>query len=501
MKQSSAGARSLLERASLLLLCSGACLYILVYLIVALQRLPYPYELEWMEGGAVVHVQRILDGQAIYVEPTLGFVAYLYAPLYFYLSAAVALVTGNGFLPLRLVSFVASLGCFAFVFLIVRRRTSSLLPPLLATCLFAATFRISGAWFDIARVDSLYLFFLLAGIYAFDSPRTIVRSIAAPLLLFLSALTKQPAVIVAVALSLVALLTRSGRERVAFPLVFAALFGVAFLVMNRITAGWYQYYVFDLVGQHSVEGMYLAGFWTQDILQKVGIAVAFCLVSLWLTIGRWGLPGGSRQAVADICLLGSLFGVSYLSRIHSGGYDNVLMAVYAGIAIYFGLGFESSLSQVRDKPGARLAVIYLVVVQFLLLVYLPWQQIPKQADREQGDKVLERVSMIDGAVYWSDHPWYSQMIGKPTVAQDMAVMDVVRASRSTQWRQGLERDMAVAVAEGQYAAFVLDFDEFSLRPPEFDARYVLADDDLSGDSFRLVTGWDRRPRFLYVRRP
>ena len=486
-----------LERAGVVLLGAGACLYLLVYLVVALQRLTYPFELEWMEGGVVGHVQRILDGQAIYAQPSLSFVANLYAPLYFYVSALVALVLGNGFLPLRLVSFVASLGSFAFIFLIVRRRTSAQFPAFLAACLFAATFRIAGAWFDIARVDSLYLLFLLAGLYAFDSPAVLLRSLAAPLLLFLSAFTKQPALIVAIGLSVVALLTRKGFERLAFPLVFGVLFAGSFLVMNALTAGWYQYYVFEMPSQHSIESAYLLGFWTRDILQQVGIALGFCLVAAW--------SGRRQRIVADVCILGSLFLVSYLSRIHSGGYNNVLMAVYAAIAIYFGIGLNALLDAALKGDGRASAVTLTLLgaamLQFLLLFYWPPLQVPSRADRAQGERILQRVARIQGEVYWSDHPWYLRMIGKPTQAQDMAIIDVLRAPGSGQWKQLLERDMARAIAEGRYEAFVVDFEEFSLRVPDFDARYELADANLSGSFFRMVTGYDRHPRYLYVRRP
>jgi len=168
-----------------IVLIIGSSFYILVYFVIASTRLPYPFELEWMEGASVVHVQRIMDGQSLYVRPSLDFVPFIYTPLYYHLSSLFAHVTGNGFLPLRLLSFLSSLGCFAFIFMIVHRRTSSLYASFIASGLFAATFRISGAWFDIARVDSLFLFLLLVGIYAFDSPRVLTRSFIAPVILFL----------------------------------------------------------------------------------------------------------------------------------------------------------------------------------------------------------------------------------------------------------------------------------------------------------------------------
>ena len=88
-----------------------AAAYILVYLAVALLRLRYPFQLEWIESGSLDQVRRILSGRKLYARPSLGFVSFIYTPVYFYVSAAAARVLGDGFLPLRLVSLAASLGC------------------------------------------------------------------------------------------------------------------------------------------------------------------------------------------------------------------------------------------------------------------------------------------------------------------------------------------------------------------------------------------------------
>jgi len=87
-----------------------AAVAIAVYVVLAVRRAAYPFQLEWLEGGAVEHVRRILQGRALYPAPSVDFVAYPYPPLYLLLSALVALVTGVGYLPLRLVSVAASLG-------------------------------------------------------------------------------------------------------------------------------------------------------------------------------------------------------------------------------------------------------------------------------------------------------------------------------------------------------------------------------------------------------
>lgn len=480
------------------LLIIGASLYLVVYLVIAMTRLSYPFELEWMEGGSVVHVQRLLDGQSLYVAPSLNFIPFIYSPLYFHVSSLFAHVTGNGFLPLRLVSFLSSIGCFILISMIVHRRTSSLYASFIASCLFAATFRISGSWFDIGRVDMLFLFLLLAGIYTFDSPRVLTRSLASPTLLFLSFFTKQTALIVAVCLSGAVLFTRKRSEGYWFPLSFSLLLAGSFVLMNTLTAGWYKYYVFDLIGKHDILPIQLVGFWTNDVAQHLSIALCVCVIP-FLSFGAT-TNSRSDRIIRDIAILSSLFMASYLSRIHSGGYSNVLMPVYAGIAIYFGIGLALSLKAMGGDGNTKTILVLATALQFINLIYPPKLQIPSSMDRWQGEKLQQLISSFKGEVYVSDHPWYSGNLNKPTQAQDMAVRDILRASGPGQWKQVLTQDMATRVAEKRYEAFIVDFKEFALRVPDFETHYELVDSNLSGSAFHPVTGWDRRPTYLYVRR-
>lgn len=480
------------------LLLLGAATYLLVYLGIALSRMAYPFELEWMEGGSVVHVQRVLEGQPLYVAPSLEFIPSIYTPFYFYLSSLFALALGNGFFPLRLVSFLASIGCFALIFLIVNRRTSSRYAAFTAACLFAAAFRIAGAWFDLARVDTLFLFLMLAGVYAYDSPHRSVRSLLAPVLVFLAFFTKQTGLILGAALSAAALLTRKRSERFIFPLVFGALVVGSALIMNGRSDGWFGYYVFNLPAQHDILEIVLVRFWTNDLAKH--LAIAICLGAIpFLGLEEEGKHNIERF-LQDGAVLGSLLMVAYLPRIHAGGYDNVLMPAYAAIALYFGIGLATSLKASEGKPKLLALLLVAIAIQFASLIYPPGQEIPSVEDSRQGQQLLALISSFEGEVYLSAHPWYLEKADKPSQAQDMAVRDILRASDTGFWSRRLRREMAAAVEGGRYEAFIVDFKDFELRPADFEAHYRLESSNLSGEALHPVTGWDRRPTYLYVRR-
>lgn len=486
-----------LGRIASAVLLLGAVAFILAYVWIASQRLIYPYELEWMEGGAVAHVQQILDGRCLYREPSLDFVAFNYTPLYFYVSAAVAAAIGNGFFALRLISLLASLACFVLIFAIVRRRCGSGYAGVVGAALYAATFRVAGAWFDIARIDSLFMALLLAGIYLFDSPRAAVRSYAAPVVMFMAFFTKQTALFVAVGLAVSALLTRRGRERVMFAAVFGGLVVTSTLAMNAVTDGWFQFYVFGLASSHDISPAMLTAFWTFD-LRDLYVALVFCCIAILVPRGPSRL---NDRTVQDGLLLVSLLVASYLVRLHSVAYSNGLMPAAAGIAIFFGAGFCEALRWLEQLPSGKLALIMVAALQFLVLGYSPTSQVPAAADRRAGDALIERVAKLEGEVYWPEHPWYLYDMGKPLQAQEMSVVDVALDPNSADIQQQLRQEMAIAVETQRYTAFVLDGPSFMLKPPNFEARYVLVESNLTGSRFWPVTGARRKPTQLWVRRP
>src|ERR1043165_8468028 len=92
------------------------------------------------------------------LTPTLDFIPFIYPPFYY---CVVAALPGSGFLPMRLVSFAATLGVLGVIYSWVKRETGSPKFAALAASFFCATYASTGAWFDTGRVDSLFLFFAI----------------------------------------------------------------------------------------------------------------------------------------------------------------------------------------------------------------------------------------------------------------------------------------------------------------------------------------------------
>jgi hypothetical protein len=438
----------------------------------------------------------VLSGHPLYGPPTLEFVPYLYTPLHAWACAAIVRVAGPELPPLRAVSLAASLVSLAFIHRLARRRAGSSLAGLLALGLFAATYRAAGAWLDLARVDALFLALLLAGLDALDSGDERARTWAAPAWLFLAFLTKQSALVLIVALAL-ADLRRPVAARGRFAAVALGAPALAVALGQWLTHGWFAWYVFGLPARHAPAISRVLGFWTNDLLLALPVVLALGALA-WRETARE--PAAASRRVRDGFALAGLIATSYLSGLHSGGYDNVLLPAYAGLAIAFGAGVGFALRALPPARPAQAIVLLAVLAQFARLAYAPQAQIPPAGGRAEGERLLRRAGAIDGPLWWSDHPGYLVALGRPPQAQDNALRDVLRADRGGRWSVALRESLRVAVAERRYAAFVTDFADFPLRPEGFEERYALADSALTGAAFRPVTGWDRRPTYLWVRR-
>ncbi|MEZ5495194.1 MAG: glycosyltransferase family 39 protein [Pseudomonadales bacterium] len=142
------------------LLLLASFISVALYLQVALGRIAYPYQIEWIEGGIFQQVIRIIQGQSLYGLPSMEFAPALYTPLFHYLSALVASIVGHSLFALRLVSFVASLMTGMALVYAVKRYSGSWSCGLIAVGFYFSTYRYTGFWFDVGRVDGLWVMWL-----------------------------------------------------------------------------------------------------------------------------------------------------------------------------------------------------------------------------------------------------------------------------------------------------------------------------------------------------
>ena len=438
------------------------------YLVLALLRIGYPFTLELLESNSLVEVHRILAGQPLYPAPSVSYVPDGYPPLYFGLSAAVASVVGQSYLALRLVSLLSSLACFAIMARLVQRETGSLAAGTAAAGLLAATYSATSSWFDVARVDSLFLALSVAGLYAARWARHQSGAVIAGLLLAAAFLTKQTGLAEGVAV--LAALACGPRRRLAVGagLAYAVVVGASTLALGLASHGWYVYYVFEQMGEHALSSAAASQFWTWYLLPTLGIALAAVL------LGARRLPlvllAGGLALVAE----------SYAALVHTGGGVNDMLPAYLVVALLAGLalGGRPDLVPAPARHYAALVAGGLVVAQLAVLVtgFHPSQAIPAQADRAAGARLTAGLRAVGGLIAIPADPALALMAGRPAVEDQLATVDVLRASdpaAKADFTRSVAREVAargfsviITEVDGDLRGFPADLPRYYRRCPQ-----------------------------------
>ncbi len=434
-----------------MLLAAPALIQLVLLLAAVLQRLPYPYDLEWMEGGILVHASRIADGSGIYVPPSLDFIPFLYTPLYPGLLALLQPFVGISYQVARGISLLSILGlvglCFGAVVPRVdkRDRKAAVAGGIIATGFFCATYPWVDGWYDIARGDTLFLLMAAGGVAATSAwARTSwgwrghARVAMAGALLALSFFCKQTGIFFVAAGGAI-VLVKNWRRVPAF--VGAAgvvgLGGTALL--QRVTGGWFWTYAFKVHQTHDCNSdRFWHGF--SEMLGKYPLMTATIAIGLALVaataIVRRRLPRSAEPLlvwtwVFLVALVVGSVGIA-TQWSHRNAYIPAMYvgAVTAGAALPAILGTLTELLGERPRAremahaGAMLVLAALVVDLALLQRWSPGKFVPTARDRAAGSALIEQIRAVDGEVFIPFHPWYAHLAGKRVYTHRMGVLDM-----------------------------------------------------------------------------
>ncbi|MEO8078007.1 MAG: glycosyltransferase family 39 protein [Acidobacteriota bacterium] len=473
------------------IVCLAAAAFVGTYLFIAVHRLAYPFDLEWLEGAMVSHVWQLLAGKPIYSTPTLDFTPFLYPPLFYLASALVAKMVGIGFLPLRLVSLVSSIVVFRLVYRLVERDTGSRYSGAVALGMFAATYRLSGAWLDLARNDSLFLALLLAGVYLLRFRESRAGWAAAGALLALSVLTKQTAAFISVPLFLYAAIV-DWRRGVLLVLAFGGLLTGVIASYHLRDHGWFLYYVVWLPHQIQMTAADPAPFWSRDILAPLPIASALSLAALLAA-----RPRRARDAFWPLVGLGCLV-AAWISRLHVGASENVLIPAHVGLALLTGLASRRlpDLATAGWRPLVGLAVAVMCIVQLAVLRYPVRAQIPTGHDRALAHELGVKIAEAGGEVFVPFHAFVPTPAGPVMHAHAWALFDVLRAGGSARSAR-LQGQIDHALNHGKYRMIVFDRVDKWMEPA-LSGGYRREGHALRNNEVRTRTSYITSPRWIFV---
>ncbi len=486
-------------RVALVSALAGAIYYFIIVIYITLSRIRYPFSLEWTEGASLIQVQRILNGKLLYDQPTYEYIALNYPPLYHYASALFARVLGPGFFPLRLVSFMSSVGCAAAIYLICRKERAEIPAATMASGLFAAAYRLGGAWFDIARVDMLALFFLLLSIYLLCF-RSALACVMAGMTIALACLTKQTYIICFIFLGL-GLSLFEPKKGLFFIVASALSFGAISFHLDRIFSGWYTFFVFTIsIGRGDTIALTpsmmlesIRDFWGNKVILPFIVVVLFIMAYGFMQRKQ---DENLKTLIFYMSWSIGLVGLSWASMVHFGSYDNNLIPAYAALSILFGLSVEKLCFNQNIGLAYRGVLLFACALQFFMLRFPIDAQIPTMQDLLAGKALVEEIQKQAGDVYIPFHPELELIAGKPTFADwnAMYLLDGGYGGGDPKEAQRVKVEFLHAMAIHQFSMIILDRDlNWVWGHPE--KYYSISPEPVFKDPnvFWPVTGWQVRP--------
>lgn len=472
--------------------------YILAYLYVSLNRLFYPFELEWTEGLMFDYAYRLMRGLSIYIPPSLDFNPAMYQPLFPLISSFFIRIFGPHLFALRIISFFSSIIAGILIFLILKIKTRSNFWGIMGSGLFLGAFRITCFWYDLARLDSLLVMLLLLAFYLLIRFKGIFSTLLSLFILSLAFFTKQSTLPFILSTSFYLLFTDKKRG-IIFLSIFPICAGIA-LLLNHFTGGWYFYFAFILPKCQPLLKEKVMIFLNGDLLKETPILCASAIgwFLFWISSRR-------RKNIWDNNLLLlffflSSFVVSLMGRSITGGSENTIIPYIAFSSIILCIAMAelgiSSSSPVK-------AVVYgFIILQFIIFRYDPQSQIPTQKDRECGERFFNYLKNIKGEVLLPHHGFYLVRAGKNPCFYVGGLADVeFDKEKGERLLQQLILQLKEKLENRYYEAIILSepglasLDNFISNYYHLAGGFFMPEEK---DCFFTITGWRKRPSYLYL---
>jgi len=369
-------------------------------LFIALLRMRYPFDLSWLEGMVMRMSWRWAQGLPLYTEPSINHVALPYFPLYYVVVGYLYRLTGEAYWVGRLVSLLSTLATGALVYWIVRRETRNRLLSLAGVGMWCASYGFCGYYFDINRIDSLSMVFLLAA-YAMALYRTGLWSAAlAGVLLAAAGLTKQNLFVFVAPLSFALAMRKDFRRAAALVGALVLVAAPTIWLWNRNSDGWFYRLTSDFVTFTVARSRLFSV--PLRILWRFPLPL---LVMVFYVLGeidrrRW------RALIADPWLGFWLvaLAVSWVFQLPVIGYKNANMPIALATSICACLMFPAVLETKRkDYTWLRKPRRWLLPVAAAVAVFAGstpgLRQIPRRADWQAAREVRRLVQSTPGIVF------------------------------------------------------------------------------------------------------
>jgi hypothetical protein len=468
---------------------------------IVARQLPYGAELHGFEAALLDHARRWRDGAPVYGPPDILFTPLLYAPGFWWATAAVGVVVGLDLTAARVVSALALVGAMACLFDLARRLTGDWRHGVLAAGLYAATFAVAQGRAALGLVDGPATALALAAAVALLRMRNRRGAAVAGLLLVATVFTKQNMMVVVLAAGIWTMLYR--RDLLVPLVVVTAIAGLglgAWLILS--TDGWFATYVIRIPMAVPWRWSALGGFPLSDLRPVWPALLVVAAAVLWPR--RAGERVSSPEALVAL-LVAALLASSWLGRLHQGGHVNALIPAMAGVSLALAIAAHGLAPRLAAVSRTRLGHIHvpaLVMAQFAFLAYDPRVYLPPVSGPADVAAIRAELRAVPRPVFLpGDGYWLDAVTGaEPFATNDLGYL------KDRPWLAELIAASDKAVREGAYAAvvlpsFLVDTYRDELAPRYRFDRWVGPTDRPIGVRHTDLVGWRTYPYAVFLRVP
>jgi hypothetical protein len=361
----------------------------------------FPLNLEAMELTVLQHVQRVMNGQPIYVEPTSSFVPLAYNPLFYYLALPAAWIFGTSLFSLRLVAILGMFGSGLVIFVVTRRAAGSSWWGLMAVGLFAAAYRAMDAYLDTAHADSWLLFTVLLACYLIDLDRSRIMNLVSILLMVFAFWFKQPGAIFCLGAVLFLTLREGWRKSWPYWLLALALGPILYLLPPTWLLGpRFHYYTWEVPRQ-----------WTGfdlGTVRRLGSIVVKSYFFLFV-VGFVASALSLWRSLSKSRIWYFMFPVAALSGVvgalDAGSNNNVFILMGTWFIITGVIGLRDLVDRF-SWVGRRGLHAFVLLACFALLVHNPLSVMVSSRAAVAYQELISYLESVDGPVY---APWIGQL--------------------------------------------------------------------------------------------
>jgi hypothetical protein len=490
-----------------------------------------------MEGGVLTHALRLGSGQPLYAEPSVDFVSFLYTPLYPAVLCVLSKIFGLSYVLGRAVSILAFSGALVFLVAAVRgiaqQFESEELPAvattagLLGAAAVCLAFPFCGAFYDLVRCDSLWLFLVSAGLYSCSPGRSMPGIVLGALLLVFGFFTKQTAAPFMVAAAAAVALTSGIKRGLVFSAVAFGSTTTAILVGQYLTDGWLWIYIYRLHQSHEI---LFERIWpeTPRILFDYGfmllLPIAACLVLVafrrrlsvrlfyWASMAATGLATTAVGSATE-----GAYDNAYIPAVYFGALLSAACAVeLPALAADLGATTDGAVWSIGERPSPRLGSLRIFSLLGLVLLSAhamirwldPSPHVPNPQDRAEARRLLAYLTEQGPEILVPCHPFYNVLAGGRGHFHVMGMNDVYSWPRTITSDPGRDaaikdrfRESVMSSLRSKRWKMVIQDDCSTPRLFGLDRYYRLVDDlARSGKAPRSLTGYPCAPRDVWVPR-